>query len=194
MRVGSYSLVVAESALKGVEAKLERLPARRRELVEAALALVADSLLGERPQELRGFVDSPQPASSARRTNRARLEVLSGRVQSESVPGRELGRRLGISRQRLAQLRAGGRLVSFQPPFRTEHWYPDWQFDASGGVRPVVPDLLRASREARLSPLSLHLLLTNPDAGIDGRPLVDLLDERPDAVLELVGAGAEHGT
>jgi hypothetical protein len=185
---------VAVPALRDVEAKLERLPAQRRRLVAAALVLAAESLLGERSRELRGFVDSPEQVAPARLKNRARLEVLSGRVQGESVRGSELGRRLGVSRQRLGQLRAAGRLVAFKPPLRSEHWYPEWQFDASGGVRAVVPELLRAADEARLSPLSLHLLLTNPDAGIDGRPLVELLDERPDEVLELVGAGAAHGT
>ena len=91
-------------------------------------------------------------------------------------------------------MREQGRILGVQPPLRSEHWYPEWQFDDSGKVRPVVPELIRAARDARLSPLALHLLLTNPDAGIDGRALVELLDERPGEVVEVVEAGAAQGT
>lgn len=57
-----------------------------------------------------------------------------------------------------------------------------------------MPELVRAAREVRLTPLSLHLMLTNPDAGVEGSPLVDLLDERPEDVVELVEAGTAQGT
>ena len=185
---------VERTALTDVEAELDQLPPERRDLVERALALAARSFLSERPRELREFLASPNTSNAARLKNRARLRLLSARVQEESVRGSQLRERLGVSRQRLGQLRSAGKLLGLQPPLRTEHWYPEWQFDSSGNVRPIVSELLRAARDARLSPLSLHLLVTNPDAGIDGRALVELLDERPDEVVELVEAGAAQGT
>ena len=185
---------VERTALTDVEAELDQLSPERRDLVERALALAARSFVSERPRELREFLASPNTSNAARLKNRARLRLLSARVQEESVRGSQLRERLGVSRQRLGQLRSAGKLLGLQPPLRTEHWYPEWQFDSSGNVRRIVSELLRAARDARLSPLSLHLLVTNPDAGIDGRALVELLDERPDEVVELVEAGAAQGT
>lgn len=185
---------MAPESLADVEAELAQLPPARRDLVEAAVALVAAVLLRESPDALRELVGSGEAERNPRLKNRTRLELVSARVQRESIRGSELRERLGISRQRLAQLRSSGKLLGFQPPLRTEHWYPAWQFDASGNVRPIVPALLERARRARLSPLSLHLLLTNPEAGIDGSPLTDLLDERADEVVELVEAGTAQGT
>jgi hypothetical protein len=185
---------MAPESLADVEAELERLPAPRRALVEAAVALAAQLLLDEPPDALRKFLASSDVESSARLKNRARLQLLSARVRRESVRGSELRERLGVSRQRLAQLRSSGKLLGFQPPLRSEHWYPEWQFDSSGNVRPIVPTLIESARAARLSPLSLHLLLTNPEAGAEGSALVDLLDERPEEVVDLVVAGTAQGT
>jgi hypothetical protein len=185
---------MGRTTLADVEAELELLPPARKELVEAALLLMAQTLLDERPAELRDFLTGASSSSPARLKNRARLNVLSGRLQSESVRGSELRERLGVSRQRLGQLREQGRILGLQPPLRTEHWYPEWQFDRSGNVRPVVAELISAARAAQLSPLSLHLLVTNPEAGIGGRALVELLDERPDEVVEVVAAGTAQGT
>ncbi len=185
---------MGRTMLSDVEAELELLPADRKELVVSALLLAAQALLTERPAELREFLAGSSSSSPARAKNRARLQVLSGRLHDESVRGSELRGRLGVSRQRLGQLREQGKILGVQPPLRSEHWYPEWQFDDSGKVRPVVPELIRAARDARLSPLALHLLLTNPDAGIDGRALVELLDERPGEVVEVVEAGAAQGT
>jgi len=185
---------MGRTRLADVEAELERLPPERKMLVENALLLAAEALLGERPAELQEFLAGSSSSSPAWAKNRARLHVLSGRLHEESVRGSELRARLGLSRQRLGQLRDQGKLVGVQPPLRTEHWYPEWQFDVFGNVRAIVPELVRAARDARLSPLALHLLLTNPDAGIDGRALVELLDERPSEVVEVVEAGAAQGT
>lgn len=184
---------MAPESLADVEAELERLPPPRRALVEAAVAHAAHLLLAQSPEALREFLASGDVENRARLKNRARLEVLTARVQDESIRGSELRKRLGVSRQYLAQLRNAGKLLGIQPPLRSEHWYPEWQFDGAGNVRPVVPELVRAAREARLTPLSLHLLLTNPDAGVEGSPLVELLDERPEEVTELVAAGTAQG-
>ncbi|HEX6700937.1 MAG TPA: hypothetical protein VF101_09430 [Gaiellaceae bacterium] len=186
--------MAAPASLAEGEAELEQLSPQQRDLVETALMLVLRYLLDEPPAELRKFLASADLEKPARLKNRARLQLLSARVQEESIRGSELRERLGVSRQRLAQLRDSGKLLGIQPPLRSEHWYPDWQFDAAGKVRPIVPVLVEAARAARLTPLSLHLLLTNPDAGVAGSPLVDLLDERPDDVVELIEAGTAQGT
>jgi hypothetical protein len=181
-------------SLQDLEAKLESLPGKRRETLETATALLLGALLDERPRELEAFVSSGESASPARLKNRARLTLLSARVQQQSIRGSDLGRQLGVSRQRLQQLREAGKLLGVQPPLRSEHWYPAWQFGDDGRVREVVPRLLASAREAGLSPLQLHLLMTNAEAGVDGRPLVDLLDSQPDEALEVVEGSGEIGS
>lgn len=181
-------------SLQDFEAKLEALPGKQRETLEAATTLLLGALLDERPRELEAFVSSGESATPAQLKNRTRLSLLSARVQQESVRGAELGRQLGVSRQRLQQLRDDRKLLGFQPPLRTEHWYPRWQFGDDGHVRAVVPRLLAAAGKADLSPLQLHLLMTSPDAGIEERPLVDLLDSRADEVVEVVEGSGEIGS
>lgn len=181
-------------SLQDFEARLDALPGKQRETLEAATTMLLGALLDERPRELEAFVSSGQSATPGQLRNRARLNLLSARVQQESVRGSELGKQLRLSRQRLQQLREGGKLLGLRPPLRSEHWYPRWQFDDDGRVREIVPRLLASARETRLSPLQLHLLMTSAEAGIDGRPLVDLLDSRPDEVVEVVEGSGEIGS
>jgi hypothetical protein len=114
--------MAAPSSLADVEQELDQLPGWRRELVETALTLAARLILEERPDELRKFVASAGAESPARLKNRARLQLLTARVQEESIRGSELRVRLGVSRQRLGQLRNAGKLLGIQPPLRSEHW------------------------------------------------------------------------
>jgi hypothetical protein len=109
------------------------------------------------------------------------------------VAGRELRAELGISRQRMQQLRENGRLLGVQPPLASEYWYPRWQF-RGGEAQEVLPRLLAAARERGLSPLGLHLLVTDPDAGIDEMPLAQLLEKRPDDVVAIVAGAGEIGS
>ena len=176
-----------------LEREIKRLPARKRRALTLTLDRLVLALVSEDTETLEAFVEpeAERGKGDVRARNVARLELLGEEVRGESLPGRELGAQLGISRQRLQQLRESGRLLALKPPLRSEFWYPRWQFDASGAVRGVVPDLLAAAQRAHLSPLSLHLLLTSRDVGIEGTPLVDLLDEQPDDVVAIVGAASE---
>lgn len=183
------------NTLDELSQEIRGLPKERRTAVESAAAVLVRALMEESPRTLRAFVSfrraNPSPI---RERNQARLELLSEQLRSQSMQGRELGRATGLSRQRLQQLRDRGRLLGFQPPLRSEYWYPRWQFDADWAVRAIVPQLLAAAMDARLTPLGLHLTLTNPEAGVDGQPLVELLDEHPDEVLEIVSGAGEIGS
>ncbi len=178
---------------EALELKIARLPSRRREAVTAALKRLVPALVAEDTETLEAFAKLGQRHGDVRARNAARLELLADRVRSQSVAGRELRVELGISRQRMQQLRESGRLLGVQPPLRTEYWYPRWQF-RGGEVHEVLPRLLAAARERGLSPLGLHLLLTDADAGIGAKPLAELLEKRPEDVLAIVAGAGEIGS
>jgi signal recognition particle subunit SEC65 len=182
-----------QRTLEQLSDEIRELPDEQRSALEPAVVVLVHALMEESPRTLRAFVSGSQP-SPIRARNRARLELLSDQVRSESLPGRELTRQTGLSRQRLQQLRDAGRLLGLRPPLRSEYWYPRWQFDERWNVKEVVPRLLSAAAEARLTPLGLHLTLTNPAAGIAGQALVELLDEHPDEVLESIAGAGEIGS
>lgn len=181
--------------LSQYEEQISQLPASQRRTYERALELLARSLLQEPPRIVAALVGeySPEVGTIAAR-NRSRLELLAQRVREQSVRGSELGRELGVSRQRLAQLRDSDRLLGVQPPLATEFWYPRWQFRQNWEPHPLLRQLLGTAREAKMTPLQLHIFLTNPEAGIDGRPLVELLDSDPEQALEVVAGGGELGS
>ncbi len=178
---------------QALELEISRLPYRRREAVTAAVERLVPALVGEAPETLEAFARLEEGQRDVRARNAARLELLADRVRSQSVAGRELRSELGISRQRMHQLRASGRLLGVQPPLASEFWYPRWQFQG-GEVHEMLPRLLAAARERGLSPLGLHLLVTDPDAGIAGTPLAEMLDERPDDVVAIVSGAGEIGS
>ena len=166
---------------------------RKRRALTRTLDRLASALVGENTETLESFASprAEEGGGDVRARNVARLELLGEQVRRASLPGRALGAQLGVSRQRLHQLRGSGRLIALKPPLRSEFWYPRWQFTSDGEVRDIVPELLESANEAHLSALSLHLLMTSPSAGIDGRPLVELLDERPEDVAAVVAGAGE---
>ena len=141
---------------------------------------------------LEAFIYVGEEGGEVRTRNAARLELLADRVRSQSVSGRELRAELGISRQRMQQLREKGSLLGVQPPLASEYWYPRWQFQDE--ARPLLPQILSAGGEAGLSALSLHLLVTDPASGINNTALVELLDERPEDVLAVISGAGEIGS
>jgi len=194
LHIRQYSETVS-STLDQLSQEIRDLPKERRSAIESAAAVLVRALMEESPRTLRAFVSfrraNPSPI---RERNQARLELLSEKVRGESVKGRDLAAQTGLSRQRLQQLRDTGRLLGIQPPLRSEYWYPRWQFNTDWSVREIVPPLLAAAADARLTPLGLHLTLTNPEAGVAGQSLVDLLDEYPDQVLEIVNGTGDIGS
>lgn len=181
---------MAGSALDDLNGRIARLPSERRSAVTKALVALGEALIDESPRTLRTF--TRKDAAQARNT--ARLELLLKQLREDTIDSGELVETMGLSRQRLAQLRDSGRLLGFQPPFRTTFWYPRWQFDGQWNPRPVVIPLLRIASEVGLSPLGLHLTLTNPAAGIDGTPLVELLDDHSEDVLEIIAGSGDIGS
>ena len=178
---------------EALELKIAGLPSRRREAVTAALKRLVPAVVAEDTETLEAFVRLGVGHGDVRARNAARLELLGDRVRSQSVAGRELRSELGISRQRMQQLRESGRLLGVQPPLASEYWYPRWQFQG-GEVQKVLPRLLAAARERGLSPLGLHLRVTDPGAGIGGTPLAELLEKRPDDVVAIVAGAGEIGS
>src|SRR3954451_14998661 len=78
----------------------------------------------------------------------------------------------GVSRQRVNQWRSAGRLYGIKGvPGVRGFAYPRWQFDDTLHPREFMPALTAAAEDARLDPLALHLLMTNPAAAGGRTPL-----------------------
>ena len=78
----------------------------------------------------------------------------------------------GVSRQRVNQWRSAGRLYGIKGvPGVRGFAYPRWQFDDTLHPREFMPELTAAAEDARLDPLALHLLMTNPAAAGGQAPL-----------------------
>ena len=90
----------------------------------------------------------------------------------------------GVSRQRVNQWRSAGRLYGIKGvPGVRGFAYPRWQFGETLHPREFMPGLTAAAEDARLDPLALHLLMTNPAAGNGQTPLA-LLEQGEHALVE----------
>ena len=100
----------------------------------------------------------------------------------------------GVSRQRVNQWRAARRLYGIKgAPGVRGFAYPTWQFDATLHPRDFMPAITAAAEDARLDPLALHRLMTNPDAG-DGRTPLELIEQGDGELVErLVRAAGAQG-
>jgi hypothetical protein len=100
----------------------------------------------------------------------------------------------GVSRQRLNQWRQRGRLIAVTDvPGVKGFAYPRWQFTDGLRPKPWVTDIISAAQASRLDALSLHLFMTNPDAG-DGRSPLDAAESGDvDTALALVAAANAQG-
>lgn len=131
--------------------------------------------------------------------NRLRVFARYREVEGRSLAGSELQKRLGVSRQRLGQLRKEKKLLGVRLPIRREIHYPVWQFGEDGRPIEAMPRLMEAAEEAGLGALALDSLATNPtavDAG--GRSAAELLrsggDEAEEYVLGVVRASLSEGS
>ena len=100
----------------------------------------------------------------------------------------------GISRQRINQWRAAGRLYGIKGVLGVRGFaYPTWQFDATLHPRDFMRAITAAAEDARLDPLALHRFMTNPDAG-NGRTPLDLIEQGDAELVErLVRAAGAQG-
>jgi hypothetical protein len=90
----------------------------------------------------------------------------------------------GVSRQRVNQWRQAGRLYGIKGiPGVRGFAYPRWQFEDTLHPREFMPALTAAAEDARLDPLALHGLMTNPAAGGGQTPLA-LLERGEQALVE----------
>ena len=99
----------------------------------------------------------------------------------------------GVSRQRVNQWRSAGRLYGIKGvPGVRGYAYPRWQFDDTLHPREFMPALTAAAEDARLDPLALHLLMTDPEAGNGQTPLALLEQGHAQLVERLVrSAGSQ---
>ena len=100
----------------------------------------------------------------------------------------------GVSRQRVNQWRGAGRLTGIKGvPGVRGFVYPRWQFGPTLHPRDWMPAITAAADDARLDPLALHLLMTNPDAG-DGRTPLEMVErgdlERVERLVRAAGSQA----
>lgn len=128
----------------------------------------------------------------AEAAGRLLVRQLHERVARDSYAVRELAE-LGLSRQRLGQLRKADRLFAVELPYKRSLLYPRWQFDDAFRPRPEMPELIAAAKAAKLEPIAFHALMTNIEAG-DGVSPVDMLKSgQRDVVLSIIAAADEQG-
>lgn len=133
--------------------------------------------------------------------NKLRVFARYRGIEERSLSGSGLQERLGVSRQRLGQLRKEKKLLGLRLPIHREVYYPLWQFGEDGRPLEVLPQLVEASEEAGMGALALDALMTNPGAVDevvgDGVTAAELLrsgdPEAEEYVLGLVRAALSGG-
>jgi len=191
-----------------VEKSFLELPRGEREALSGAISGIARVLLDGSSTEIAALEsklrwdreDEPHPASLDELEVRNKLRVFARyrEIEERSLSGSGLQERLGVSRQRLGQLRKEKRLLGLRLPIRREVYYPLWQFGADGRPLGVLPHLIEAAEEAGMGALALDALITNPaavDAG--GETPAELLrsgeQEADEYVLGVVRAALSGG-
>ncbi len=167
-----------------LEKSLLRLPKGEREALSGAISGVARVLMGGSAAEISALEgklrrDERDAGSLEELEVRNRLRVFARyrEVEERSLPGSGLQEQLGVSRQRLGQLRKEKKLLGVRLPIHREVHYPLWQFGEDGRPLGVMPRLIEAAEDAGMGALALDALMTNPaamDAG-DGEASADLL-------------------
>ncbi len=190
-----------------LEKSLLRLPKGEREALSGAISGVARVLMGGSAAEVSALEgklrrDERDAGSLEELEVRNRLRVFARyrEIEERSLPGSELQERLGVSRQRLGQLRKEERLLGLRLPIRREVHYPLWQFGEDGRPLAVLPRLIEASEEAGMGALAFNALMTNPaavESEAGGATLVELLrsgdPEAEEHVLGVVRAALSGG-
>lgn len=115
------------------------------------------------------------------------MRAVDVKLTDESLSGSWLSTRLGVGTHRLDAMRRAGELLGVRRPGGHEFLYPGWQFAPDGKPRPVIRELLQASRGAGMSDERLYEVLA-ARTGISGDArLADALREgRDDYVLSVI--------
>ena len=157
----------------------------RQELLDALAELAAEASLPnlrrlkEALEQLpRSQGDAPlsgEALLAARARNALRALEDRARIARESITASAVAEGLGVSRQRLHQLRTQGRLVAVIPQRRRGALYPAWQFASNDGLVPGLEKVIRASQEAGMGAETLHFFMTEPNGQLGGRTPADLV-------------------
>lgn len=157
-----------------VEKSFLELPRGEREALSGAVSGVARVLLdgssadiAALENKLRREKENEQHSDSLEELevrNKLRVFARYREIEERSLSGPELQERLGVSRQRLGQLRKEERLLGLRLPIRREVYYPLWQFGEDGRPLGILPRLIEAAEEAGMGALALDALMTNPGA------------------------------
>jgi len=166
-----------------VEKSFLELPRGEREALSGAISGFARVLLGGSSEDIVALENKLRRDQESDSDSLEELEVRNKLrvfaryrgIEERSLSGTELRERLGVSRQRLGQLRKEERLLGVRLPIRREVYYPLWQFGEDGKPLEAMPRLIEAAEETGLGALALDALMTNPTTVDNGETLVVLL-------------------
>ena len=189
-----------------VEKSFQELPKGEREALSGAISGIVRVLISGSAADIAALEEKLR--RDERRTdsldelearNRLRVFARYRGIEERSLSGSGLQEQLGVSRQRLGQLRKEKKLLGVRLPIHREVHYPLWQFGEDGRPLGVMTRLIEAAKEAGMGELALDSLMTNPaavDAG-DGQTPADLLrsgdPEAEECVLGVVRAALSGG-
>lgn len=193
-----------------VEKSFQELPRGEREALSGAISGIARVLLDGSSSDVaalegklrrdRGDERGTDSLDELEVRNKLRVFARYREIEERSLPGSELQERLGVSRQRLGQLRKEKRLLGLRLPIRREVYCPLWQFGEDGKPFGIMPRLIEASEEAGIGTLALDALMTNPaavDSEAGGETPADLLrsgdPEAEEYILGVVRAALSGG-
>jgi hypothetical protein len=94
-------------------------------------------------------------------------------LRRESLSTSRLASRLGMQPAHVESRRRAGELLGVRPPGTWEYLYPAWQFNGGGKALPIVQELLREARRARMHDAELYDVLTRRAGLVGGERLVD---------------------
>lgn len=188
--------------VKDLERKVRLAEARSRE-TELRLAQMAALTSGQAPEQEslstsalteNLLPEAPLPSSDkvlqARRNAVARWHLLQefGAFSSDQIAE---FRSRAKNRHALAnRWRNEGRIFAVE--YRGQLLYPAFQFNPeSFDPLPVISDALKALPRQEMSPWEVGLWWTADNGWLDGARPVDLVDDRPEAVVEAAGKLAE---
>ena len=180
-----------------VEKSFRELPKGEREALSGAISGIARVLMSgsaadivalegklQRDERHAGSLDDLEAR------NRLRVFARYRGIEERSLSGSGLQEQLGVSRQRLGQLRKEKKLLGVRLPIHREVHYPLWQFGEDGRPLGSLPRLIEAAQEAGMGELALDSLMTNPvavDAGVDQTPADLLRSGDPEAEEYILG-------
>jgi hypothetical protein len=163
---------------------VEVLMGGRRPEVERVSEVLAELRAGTEAEEM--------DLGELEASGRLQLLALYRAVEEDSLKVAEL-EEAGISRQRLAQLRQQDRLLGIKLPFQRGFVYPRWQFEDDLTPKGFLPEVLAAAREEGLDPLTVHRVLTRPEAGGGEPPVALCQGGRVDLAVNALRALGQSG-